>query len=224
MCGDTHTNFPSVSQGKNNSLSTNNRGGEVQPAADDEAYVLQVRAEFLARHAGPNAPEFYNMLWSVMLNPNLLPVEKNIYVLCLAERHGFEWSVRRIAALAGVSEPTVKRAFRALEREGAIVRKRRFKQTTAATFEHAPLEEEVAKLAEEIRSRQPEKVDKKKQPEPAFRSPVILRTDHPRSTTSDIYTSEKKDKRASNTQYGSIVGMPPSASILVVGPRLRVMQ
>ena len=203
----TFKDSPAVSQGENNSLSTFNRVKELRCVAEEPEYALQVRVRYYMQHAGPNAPEFYNMLWAVMLNPNLLPVQKLIYLFCLADGKNFAWSTKRLAALAGVSEPTVKRAMRALEREGAIKRQRRYQQTTIIVVGQAPLDEEFARLAEELRTRQQPKSAVKNLPATRTeRSPVIFPLDHPRSTTSYIYTLEKKDKRASNTQDGSITG------------------
>lgn len=226
MDGDTHTSFPSVSQGKNNSLSTNDRDIDIKRATEELSRIRHVHAEYLARHAGPDAPEFYRLLWTALTSPNLLPTEKIIYALCLAERQRFAWSNERIAMLARVSVSTVQRAFRSLEREGMVEKRPRTDNTTARTFRQAPVEPAIAKLAAELHAQQPrrEPVETKRKPQGV--SPMPPLGSHRCYPTSYIYTSEKKDKRASNTHSGSIVGKSPewAKTIRLYNPALKVSQ
>jgi hypothetical protein len=224
MCGDTHTNFPSVSQGKNNSLSTNDRGVDIKRATEELSRIRHVHAEYLARHAGPDAPEFYRLLWTALTSPNLLPTEKIIYALCLAERQRFTWSNERIATLARVSVSTVQRAFRSLEREGMVEKHLRSDNTSVRTFRQAPVEPAIARLAAELHAQQPKREPVETRRKPQGVSPMPPQGCHPCYPTSDIYTSEKKDKRASNTRGGSIVGERPewAKTIRFYNPALKV--
>ena len=206
MNGDTYTNFPSASQEENNSLSTNDRNEEVKRTAEELAYARHVKAQYLARHAGPNAPEFFRMLWPVMLNPNLSPTEKLVYTVGLAERFNFKWSNDHTGALLGVCAKTVQRAFKSLEREGAITTQHHRREPAVRVFNEVPVEEATARLAAELYNQQLVRAESKAKFEKQERTSVSIKNGHARPPTSYIYTSEKKDKRASNAHAGSIVG------------------
>ena len=115
----------------------------------------EIRLQFLHDHAGAGASQFYQMLWRVLVNPNLSDSAKVIYALSLPERKNFEWSNDRMGKLVGKSASAVQRAFAELETYGCIASTYRGREKTAHRDFPVPAIVAIAKEIEKKLRRKP---------------------------------------------------------------------